>query len=65
MSDLYIVEKLYKIIRERRSVVVEALTEGNVHDFAAFRHLRGKHEAWNEMEAELRLLLKESEHDDE
>lgn len=65
MDDLYIVEKMYKIIRERRSVVVEALTEGSVNDFAAFRHLRGKYEAWNEMESELRLLLKQSEIDDE
>ena len=65
MDDLYIVEKMYKIVRERRSVVVEALTEGSVNDFAAFRHLRGKYEAWNEMESELRLLLKQSEIDDE
>lgn len=64
MDDLYIVEKMYKIIRERRSVVVEALTEGSVNDFAAFRHLRGKYEAWNEMESELRLLLKQSEIDE-
>lgn len=65
MDDLYIVEKMYKIVRERRSVVVEALTEGSVNDFAAFRHLRGKLEAWNEIESELRLLLKQSEMDDE
>lgn len=65
MDDLYIVEKMYKIVRERRSVVVEALTEGSVNDFAAFRHLRGKLEAWNEIESEIRLLLKQSEIDDE
>lgn len=65
MDDLYIVEKMYKIVRERRSVVVEALTEGSVNDFAAFRHLRGKLEAWNDIEAEIRLLLKQSEIDDE
>lgn len=65
MDDLYIVEKMYKIVRERRSVVVEALTEGSVHDFAAFRHLRGKLEAWNEIESEIRLLLKQSDIDDE
>jgi hypothetical protein len=65
MDDLYIVEKMYKIVRERRSVVVEALTEGSVNDFAAFRHLRGKLEAWNEIESEIRLLLKQSDIDDE
>lgn len=65
MDGLYIVEKMYKIVRERRSTVVEAITEGNVHDHAAYRHLRGKLEAWNDIEAEIRLLLKESEMDDE
>ena len=33
MDGLYIVEKMYKIVRERRSTVVEAITEGNVHDY--------------------------------
>lgn len=65
MSDLYFVDKLLKVIRERRSVVVEAMTEGSVNDFAAFRHLRGKLEAWNEVEREVRLLLKQGRSDDE
>ena len=65
MDGLYIVDKMYKIVRERRNTVVEAITEGNVHDYAAYRHLRGKLEAWNDIEAEIRLLLKESEMDDE
>jgi len=46
-------------------VVVEAMTEGSVNDFAAFRHLRGKLEAWNEVEREVRLLLKQGRSDDE
>lgn len=66
MSDLYFVDKLLKVIRERRSVVVEAMTEGSVNDFAAYRHLRGRLEAWNEVEQEIRLLLKqERRYDDE
>jgi hypothetical protein len=40
-------------------VVSEAITEGSVQDFAAFRHLRGKLEVWNEVEREIRLLLKQ------
>jgi hypothetical protein len=48
-----------KVIRERRTVVSEAITEGSVQDFAAFRHLRGKLEVWTEMEREIRLLLKQ------
>lgn len=66
MSDLYFVDKLLKVIRERRSVVVEAMTEGSVSDFAAYRHLRGRLEAWSEVEREVRLLLKQEHfHDDE
>ena len=65
MDGLYIVDKMLKMVRERRSTVVEALTEGSVNDHAAFRHLRGKFEVWNEVESEIRLLLKQSEHLDE
>ena len=66
MSDLYIVDRLFKVIRERRDVVLEAVTKGSVSDFAAFRHLRGKLEVWDEIENEMRLLLKnESDKDDE
>jgi hypothetical protein len=63
--DLLFAEKVLKIIRERRDVVAEALTEGAVQDFAAFRHLRGKYEVWSELEQEIRSLLKrETEEDD-
>jgi hypothetical protein len=58
VSDLYFVDKLFKVIRERRAVVSEAITEGSIQDFAAFRHLRGKLEVWSEVEHEIRLLLK-------
>lgn len=66
MSDLYFVDKLFKVIRERRAVVSEAITEGSIQDFAAFRHLRGKLEVWSEVEHEIRLLLKreQKDHDD-
>lgn len=65
MSDLYIVDKLFKVIRERRDVVFEAVTKGPVQDFAAFRHMRGKLEVWDEVENELRLLLKNERDKDE
>lgn len=65
MSDLYFVDKLLKVVRERRAVVVEAITEGAVNDFAAYRHLRGRLEAWNEVEQEIRLLLKREHRDDD
>ena len=61
MDGLFMVETMLKMIRERRQVVVEAITGSSVQDFAAYRHLRGKYEVWNEMESELRSLLKRME----
>ena len=46
-------------------MVVEAMTEGSVNDFAAYRHLRGRLEAWNEVEQEIRLLLKKEHREDD
>lgn len=65
MSELYFVDKLLKVVRERRAVVVEAMTEGSVSDFAAYRHLRGRLEVWTEVEREIRLLLKQEHRDDD
>jgi len=64
VTDHYTVEKLLKIVRERREVVREALTEGVISDFAAFRHLRGKFEVWNELEEIVRSLHKQEDLDD-
>jgi len=61
VDDFYLVERLRKAIRERRSVVIEAITQGSVQDYAAFRHLRGKLEVWDEVESELRSVLKTQE----
>jgi hypothetical protein len=58
MDGLYIIENLLKTVKQRREVVVEAITEGSVQDFAAYRHLRGKLEGWDEIQTELRSLLK-------
>lgn len=65
MDDFYWIERLRKVIRERRSVVVEAITQGSVQDYAAFRHLRGKLEVWDEIESELRSVLKQQETEDD
>jgi len=59
MDDLYLVDRLRKVMRERRAVVVEAITQGSVQDYAAFRHLRGKLEVWDEIDSELRSVLKQ------
>jgi hypothetical protein len=61
MDGLFMADAMLKLVRERRQVVVEAITGGSVQDFAAYRHLRGKYEVWNEIESELRSLLKRLE----
>ena len=53
MSDMYIVDRLFKVIRERRETVTEAITEGSVQDL------------WKEIEEELRLLLKRQDRQDD
>jgi len=58
LDGLYILENILKTVRQRREVIVEAITEGSVQDFVAFRYLRGKLEVWDEVESELRSLLK-------
>ena len=58
MDGLYILENLLKTVKQRREVVVEAITEGSVQDFAAYRHLWGNLEGWDEIQTELRSLLK-------
>lgn len=65
MSDIYIIDRLFKVIRERRDTVTEAITEGSVQDYAAFRHLRGKLEVWKEVEEEIRFLLKRQDNQDD
>jgi hypothetical protein len=65
VSDIYIIDRLFKVIRERRETVTEAITEGSVQDYAAFRHLRGKLEVWKEVEEEIRFLLKRQDNQDD
>ena len=65
MSDIYIIDRLFKVIRERRDTVTVAITEGSVQDYAAFRHLRGKLEVWKEVEEEIRFLLKRQDNQDD
>jgi hypothetical protein len=65
MTDVYIADRLIKVIRERQESITGTITEGSVPDFAGFRYLRGKLEAWKEVERELRLLLKKQERHDE
>lgn len=52
-------EKLLRVIRIRQQGVVDTLTSGPVPDYAAFTKLRGKFEELQQLELELRNLLKQ------
>jgi|TARA_R110000824_G_scaffold98284_2_gene234507 hypothetical protein len=56
MSDLYIYEKMLKIMRERRKLIEETITFGSVPDYSAFQDLRAKLGELAFLEQELKNL---------
>ena len=63
MSDLYIHEKLFKVIGERQSQSKSQITEGVVDDFSAFKELRARLAELAFIKQELQALLKKVEYD--
>ena len=63
MSDLYIHEKLFKVIGERQSQIKSQITEGVVDDFSAFKELRARLAELAFIKQELQALLKKVEYD--
>tara|TARA_R100000781_G_C4032924_1_gene111243 strand:+ start:180 stop:371 length:192 start_codon:yes stop_codon:yes gene_type:complete len=63
MSDLYIHEKLFKVMAERRGQIEAQITEGAVEDFSAFKELRARLAELAFIKQELQLLLKKVEYD--
>ena len=57
MSDLYIYEKMLKIMRERRKSIEETITFGSVPDYSAFQDLRAKLGELAQTEQDLKTLL--------
>ena len=63
MSDLYIHEKLFKVIGERQSQIKSQITEGVVDDFSAFKELPARLAELAFIKQELQALLKKVEYD--
>ncbi len=65
MSDLYIYEKMLKNVRERQSMIQEAICYGPVSDFVAFKELRARLGELATTEQDLKDLLKKVSKEDE
>ena len=61
MSDIYIVEAVYRIIRERRQAIQDLLMFNNVKTMEHYRELMGNMECLNHVEQELKSLLDKQE----
>ena len=61
MSDIFIVEAVYRIIRERRQAQQDLLMFNNVKTMEHYRELMGNVDALNHVEQELKSLLNKQE----
>ena len=64
MNELYIYENMLKNVRDRQSMLKEAICVGPVADFTAFKELRARLNELAQIEQDLKdLLEKVSKHD--
>ena len=65
MDEIYVAEAVFRIIRERRSGIVDLLQYGNVKSLEHYRELMGNIDSLNHVEQELKGLLEKQEQSDE
>ena len=65
MDELYVAEAVFRIIRERRSGIVDLLQYGNVKSMEHYRELMGNIDSLNHVEQELKSLLEKQEQSDD
>ena len=65
MGDIYLAEAVFRIIRERRSAIVDLMQYGNVKSMEQYREMMGNMEALNHVEQELKSLLEKQEQMDD
>jgi len=61
MSDIYVAEAVYRIIRERRQAITDLLMYNNVKSMEHYRELMGNVDCLNHVEQELKSLLDKQE----
>jgi hypothetical protein len=65
MDEIYVAEAVFRIIRERRSGIVDLLQYGNVKSMEHYRELMGNIDSLNHVEQELKGLLEKQEQSDD
>jgi len=65
MDEIYVAEAVFRIIRERRSGIVDLLQYGNVKSMEHYRELMGNIDSLNHVEQELKSLLEKQEQSDD
>ncbi len=65
MNEIYLAEATFRLIKERRSVVLDALQFNNVKDMEHYRELMGELSALEFIEQELKSLLEKQEQRDD
>lgn len=65
MSDIYLAEAVYRVIREQREAIVDCLKYDGVKTMEHYRELMGMLTALSHVEQELKSLLDKQEHIDD
>ncbi len=61
MDEIFIAEAVFRMIRERRQTIVDAMQFNNVKSMEQYRELIGNLDALNHVEQELKGLLDKQE----
>ena len=65
MSNIYLAEAVFRIIRDRRKAIEDLILFDNVKNMEQYRELMGNLEALNHVDQELKALLEKQEQDHE
>ena len=65
MDEIFIAEAVFRMIRERRQTIVDAMQFNNVKSMEQYRELIGNLDALNHVEQELKGLLAKQELSDD
>ena len=65
MNEIYLAEATFRLIKERRSVVLDALQFNSVKNMEHYRELMGELSALELIEQELKSLLEKQERNDD
>jgi len=65
MSDIYLSEAVYRIIRDQKKAITDCLEYDGVKTMEHYRELMGMLTALNHVEQELKSLLDKQEHMDD